>query len=95
VCAGTNGRFSLEDFLLAGAVVKRLKRNDLGDGARAAERYFESVENTREEIKKHSSHAKRLISLGFEKDVEFCTTEDLFKTVPTLVNGVFILKEFP
>ncbi|AIY85684.1 MULTISPECIES: 2-phosphosulfolactate phosphatase family protein [unclassified Thermotoga] len=95
VCAGTNGRFSLEDFLLAGAIVKRLKRNDLGDGAHAAERYFESVENTREEIKKHSSHAKRLISLGFENDVEFCTTEDRFKTIPALVNGVFILKEFP
>ncbi|KAF2959727.1 2-phosphosulfolactate phosphatase family protein [Thermotoga sp. 38H-to] len=93
VCAGTNGRFSLEDFLLAGAIVKRLKRDDLEDGAQVAKRYFESVKNKKEEVKRHSSHAKRLISLGFEDDVEFCTTEDLFKTVPVLVNGVFIPKE--
>ncbi|KHC90756.1 2-phosphosulfolactate phosphatase [Thermotoga sp. Mc24] len=93
VCAGTNGRFSLEDFLLAGAIVKKLKRSDLGDGAHGAKRYFESVENTREEIKRHSSHAKKLISLGFGKDVEFCTTEDLFKTVPVLMNGAFIPRE--
>jgi len=93
VCAGTSGDFSLEDFLLAGMIVKRMKREDLLDGALVAMRYFESVQNIREEIKRFSSHAKRLISLGFEKDVDFCTTEDLFREVPVLVNGAFTLKE--
>lgn len=93
VCAGTSGDFSLEDFLLAGMIVKRMKREDLLDGALVAMRYFESVQNIREEIKRFSSHAKRLISLGFEKDVDFCTTEDLFHEVPVLVNGAFTLKE--
>lgn len=93
VCAGTSGDFSLEDFLLAGMIVKRMKREDLLDGALVAMRYFESVQNVREEIKRFSSHAKRLISLGFEKDVDFCTTEDLFREVPVLVNGAFTLKE--
>ncbi|PLV56906.1 2-phosphosulfolactate phosphatase family protein [Thermotoga sp. SG1] len=93
VCAGTSGRFSLEDFLLAGMIVKRLKRDDLLDGALVAMKYFESVKNIREEIKRFSSHAKRLISLGFEKDVDFCTTEDLYNVVPILANGAFTLKE--
>ena len=92
-CAGTNGKFSLEDFLLAGMIVKRLERDDLVDGALVAKRYFESVKSVREEIKKHSSHARRLIFFGFEKDIDFCLREDLFSVVPVLIDGAFILRE--
>ncbi|PLV59492.1 2-phosphosulfolactate phosphatase family protein [Thermotoga sp. KOL6] len=93
VCAGTNGEFSSEDFLLAGAIVKRLGREDLKDGAHVAKKYFESVKDLREEIKQHSSHARKLISLGFEKDVDYCLRENVSDVVPILVDDAFILKE--
>ena len=89
VCSGTNGKFSLEDFLLSGLIVKLLNRKDIDDASKVAMRYYESVENVESEIRK-SSHAQRLINLGFEKDIIFCSQIDLFNTVPILKNDAFI-----
>lgn len=89
VCAGTNGKFSLEDFLLAGAIVRKLKRPDASDFAHVARKYFESVTDLLEEVKK-SSHARYLMKLGFERDVEFCCKVDSFKVVPVLREKCFV-----
>jgi len=89
VCSGTNGKFSLEDFLLSGLIVKLLNRKDIDDASKVAMHYYESVENVESEIRK-SSHAQRLINLGFEKDIIFCSQIDLFNTVPILKNDAFI-----
>lgn len=89
ICSGTNGKFSLEDFLLSGLIVKLLNRKDIDDASKVAIRYYESVENVESEIRK-SSHAQRLINLGFEKDIIFCSQIDLFNIVPILKNDVFI-----
>jgi len=91
VCSGTEGNFSLEDFLLAGMIVKLLGREDLDDASKVAMRYYESVENIEAEIRR-SSHAQKLIRLGFEKDVIFCSRIDLFNVVPILEDGVFVSK---
>ncbi|HIP92592.1 MAG TPA: 2-phosphosulfolactate phosphatase, partial [Thermotoga sp.] len=87
--SGTNGKFSLEDFLLSGLIVKLLNRKDIDDASKVAMHYYESVENVESEIRK-SSHAQRLINLGFEKDIIFCSQIDLFNTVPILKNDAFI-----
>lgn len=91
VCSGTEGKFSLEDFLLAGMIVKLLDREDLNDASKVAMRYYESVKNVETELRR-SSHAQKLINLGFEKDVIFCSRIDLFNVVPILEDGVFVSK---
>ena len=91
VCSGTEGKFSLEDFLLAGMIVKLLGREDLDDASKVAMRYYENVKDVEAELRR-SSHAQKLINLGFEKDVIFCSQIDLFDIVPILENGVFISK---
>ena len=91
VCSGTEGKFSLEDFLLAGMIVKLLDREDLDDASKVTMRYYESVKNVEIELRR-SSHAQKLINLGFEKDVIFCSQIDLFNVVPILEDGVFVSK---
>ena len=88
ICSGTNGEFSLEDFLLAGFIAKEIDI-EKNDAAVAAERYASSVKNVLDEILK-SSHAKKLIDLGFEDDVEFCSQIDIYDTVPILKDGEFV-----
>ncbi len=88
VCSGTEGEFSLEDFLLAGKIVHLLGRDDLNDAARVAGSYASGVKDIFGEISK-SFHASKLKSLGFDEDVRYCSTMDLYEIVPFLDNGVF------
>ena len=92
VCSGDDGKFSLEDFLLAGKIA--LLDEDPADSSRIAAVYAESVGNVYEEILK-SSHAQRLIRLGFEKDVKFCSEIGTQSVVPVMVDGVFVRGEEP
>ncbi len=90
ICAGTKGRFSLEDFLLAGFIAG-LDPNPL-DEAAVAKALAENVRNVENLILK-SSHARRLIELGMEEDIKFCLKKDLYSTVPVLKNGKFVARK--
>lgn len=87
MCAGTKGKFSLEDFLLAGFIAG-LDPNPL-DEAAVAKALAENVRNVENLILK-SSHARRLIELGMEEDIKFCLKKDLYGIVPVLKNGKFV-----
>ncbi len=86
VCAGDRGDISLEDFLLAG-MISELDEDPM-DATRIAWIYSKSVKDIREEIMR-SSHARRLIDLGFSNDVDFCSRLDTTNVVPILKNGTF------
>lgn len=86
VCSGDSGKMSLEDFLLAGMIAE-LDENPR-DVTRIAQVYAQNVQNIKEEILR-SSHARRLIELGFSKDVDFCSNIDTLNVVPILRDGVF------
>ncbi len=79
VCAGTNGEFSLEDFLLSGYFAK-LDKNPV-DLTWLALKYFKTVNDVYEEIKK-SSHAQKLFTLGFEEDVHYCSNFGILDVIP-------------
>lgn len=91
VCAGTGDRFSLEDSLCAGRLVKEFKTiantdekyiyNDFAIAMHAA---YEQLKNSIEETLKQSEHGKRLIKLGFDEDVSFCTKLNRYDLVPYL-----------
>ena len=87
VCSGTEGEFSLEDFLLAGFLAKSYP-GEMNDAAEVSAVYASGVSNVEIEMKR-SSHAKRLIDLGFEEDVAFCSRTDLYDIVPVFENGEF------
>lgn len=96
-CAGSDGRFSLEDALCAAQILSYLKDFTFTDAARwtmqAAKGYSLPVEQNSEVVLtaiSQSRHALRLKSLGFEKDIEYCAQLNQFDFVPLLKQGKFI-----
>ncbi len=94
VCAGTNGKFSLDDTLCAGLIIKEMQKHteiQMNDVLLAAVRISESHENI-EDILKGSTHYERLLSLGFEKDMEHIFSLNKYSIVPEYKNGYISIK---
>jgi 2-phosphosulfolactate phosphatase len=91
--SGRKGLFSLEDFLCGGAVIERFndEKVDLTDAALAALLSFESSRENLIENVLRTEHARRLVELGFRKDVEFSCQLDLYGIVPIYREGVIKL----
>ncbi|WP_456434358.1 2-phosphosulfolactate phosphatase [Thermosulfuriphilus sp.] len=84
LCAGTEGHFSLEDFLYAAFLLKRLPgyKPD-NDSAWLARDWGQSIDDPAKVIR-YSRHAQRLMALGLAQDVSFCARVDLFRILPVL-----------
>ena len=80
VCAGTNGRFALEDAYVAGRIVARLsgKRTD---AARAAEHIAAAYAGPLEALSE-SADARVLRETGQAADIELCARESLVSAGP-------------
>jgi 2-phosphosulfolactate phosphatase len=91
VCAGRNGRFSLEDAACAGALVHQLTRLkgdlELNDAASVARDYHREYGESPEAILRSSEHGRYLIELGFEEDIPLCAAMDSVPVVPQLKAG--------
>lgn len=91
VCAGTVGRFSLDDALCAGALVDRLTDKfsnrapvELSDSALAARSlYQQSADNLLAAIS-NCKHGKNLIRLGLGADLAVAANVDALHVVPIL-----------
>lgn len=89
VCAGTNGKFSLDDTLCAGFIIKELQKYteiSINDMLLALIRISESHKNIKD-ILKGSTHYSYLLSLGFEKDIEHIFSLNKYSIVPEYKNG--------
>jgi 2-phosphosulfolactate phosphatase len=85
ICAGTDGEVTLEDVLLAGAVVDRWEPSRwASDSAALAADLFRVRRRRIEETLRESRGGRNLIELGFERDVVWCAREDTCATVPVL-----------
>jgi 2-phosphosulfolactate phosphatase len=87
VCAGTDGAVTLEDTLLAGALVDFL--TDLGaarlnDGARLAWDCFESHGCCLQAALELSQGGRHLKDLGYDEDIQAAARVDEFALVPEL-----------
>lgn len=85
VCSGTDGDVTLEDTLLAGAIVDCLSDNQsvhLNDGARLAWDCFESHGCYLESALKLSAGGQRLCNLDVEEDIAGAARVDAFNLVP-------------
>jgi len=91
VCAGRNGRVSLEDFACAGALVRRVTDADrtitVNDAAEAARAYDAAHGRVPEAILRQSEHGRYLIEIGFEADLPVCAAVDTVPLVPFLKDG--------
>ena len=92
VCAGTNGKFSLDDILCSGAIISRLLELDenqyLDDLARTALTLYDSYKGDLRASLAGCTHVERLRALGLEEDIRFCLQEDVMDAVPRYVDGV-------
>jgi len=95
VLAGEEGRFSLEDFLCAGAIAENFstERVELSDIVMTALLSFKGARHSIKETIQQSSHAKYLEKKGFGNDVEFCSKMDIVNVVPFLKGETIVLLE--
>ena len=92
LCAGTEGRFSVEDSLCAGLIVDRLKNHcSLSDKALAVQAMYEAFKSNLVARVNQSSHAIYLTELGFGNDVKLCLQHDAFSVAPVFANGELTL----
>ena len=91
ICAGTDERLDLPDTLCAGMFIDALglnvTLNDLGEAARIL---YQSSEDHLVEMIRNSVHGKKLISLGFERDLVYCSTPNILPIVPALQDNEIV-----
>jgi 2-phosphosulfolactate phosphatase len=93
VCAGTYGKFSIDDFICAGKIIyniSELGEIEMDDFAAAAFAAYRDNKNKVLDFVSMASHYKYLISIGLQYDIKHCFTEDLLNIVPEYVNGKII-----
>ena len=98
LCAGKQTQFCIEDAVCAGMIIKELMDDeeteiDFNDSAVAAVALYKNVSKNLLKMTRTCDHGKYLIEIGFEKDLEFCTTVNMFEVVPELSANVLKLKK--
>jgi 2-phosphosulfolactate phosphatase len=95
VCAGSDDRVALEDILCAGLILNQLwtdadarERSDAAHIARSL--YAYDKENLADALAR-SNHALRLIELGFEDDVAYCSRIDALPLLPVYRDSRLVL----
>lgn len=91
VCSGTDGVVSADDYCAAGSIIEALLRyapsSELTDIAHICRNLYHSFKNGSFDLMS-SRHCRRLASLGYVKDIEYCLTEDSSQIVPIYENGI-------
>jgi 2-phosphosulfolactate phosphatase len=86
VCAGTNGRFALEDAICAGRFVRGIARRGiqptLGDAASVAAMIDRRMGADLAAVLHDSEHGRALTEAGLGDDVSYCATLDTHPVVP-------------
>lgn len=90
ICAGTLGKFSLDDFMCAGHIIDELLKfggYDMDDVSFLAYHTFEENKYNVLEFIKNARHACYLESIGMSKDIEYCCSMDIIEIVPEYRDG--------
>ena len=92
-CSGWKDRFNLEDTLLAGAVIDRVKEHFTihDDSSLMANEMFTLHRNDLCSFVQHTTHWHRLAAYGLQKDLEYCVSTDVANVLPVLRNGELII----
>ena len=82
LCAGTDGQFSMEDALAAGAMAAMMPDRQLNDAAYVCKSLWQSQD--RIEVLTASLGGQNLIRIGYASDLELAGELDRFELVPEL-----------
>ena len=90
VNAGTDGNFSIDDFICSGFIIDCVLKNDnqvvLTDIAKTAHYIYKQNSNIVDFIK-NASHYKRIEKLNLYKDLDYCCKKNITHVVPEFFNG--------
>ncbi len=99
VCAGREGRFSLDDAYTAGAIVDAIlsdpqgrDRASLTDAALAARALYHGSPDT-EALYRKTRAGQNVLEIGLEEDLRFSAEKDCSSVVPRIGNRVRLLEE--
>lgn len=88
--AGTNGNFSMDDYICSGYIINEmLKINDklnLTDISKTANIIFETYPNIIDYVKE-AAHYSVMKSLELDRDIEYCIQKSIIDIVPEYKNG--------
>lgn len=90
VLAGTNDKFSIDDFLAAGAIINdilEIKEYNLTDIAKTSLLLF-NTNSDLEELISNAYHYNLLLDLGLHDDIKYCLEKDILNIVPEFKNGI-------
>lgn len=88
VNAGTQGEFSIDDFITSGYIIELLKgltSVDLTDIAITSNYIYKNNEDIFSFVK-YANHYNRIKELGLEEDLKYCLTKDIINIVPEYKN---------
>jgi 2-phosphosulfolactate phosphatase len=89
LCAGREGRFSLDDALCAGSLVRTLRAGASGpvrlnDGATAVSALERRYHKHLGAVMRRTAAARQIVEAGHEPDIAYCLTRDKHDVVPVL-----------
>lgn len=93
VNSGTDGSFSMDDFIASGAIIEeilRIRAYELTDVAKTALLIYRTHQDFISYVKE-AKHYKLLMDLDLEEDIRFCLQKDLYDIVPEYKNGIIKL----
>jgi len=93
ICAGREGKYSLEDTACAGMIIHSLRDVFPGvhqgvDANLTAQLLYEKSGYNILEILRKSQHGRYLESIGLSEDLKFCSQLDFFHIVPVFRDGI-------
>jgi 2-phosphosulfolactate phosphatase len=93
ICAGKEGKYSLEDTACAGMLIDSLKNtisdtHQQSDANLTALLVYEKFNNNTLAILRKSQHGRYLENIGLGEDLKFCSQVDFFHIVPIFREGI-------
>ncbi len=92
ICAGTHGKFSLDDIYTAGCILSRLRELvpalEIDDLGFASEMMYHRYRNNWRDLVSNASHYSVLVKSGFVGDIDYCMQEDTADIVPEWTDGI-------
>ena len=94
LCCGSEGSIAAEDLFCGGLLLNRLEpaahAESISDAARIARVMAEKFGGDAEAFVRSTDHGRTLVSLGFERDVAFCSRIGVSSSVPEVREGVIV-----
>lgn len=91
ICAGTEGKYTIEDSLTAGmltSVISKRVETSIDDMSYVSEVLYDKYKDDLYKAMDKCVHANFLKSIGFDEDIKYCLSPDRYDIVPFYEKGV-------